>query len=608
MQSFNVLIIGSGAAGYAAADYLLKNNVRNIAIITEGRTCGTSRNAGSDKQTYYKLSCTDMDSPRLMAQDLSFGGSMHKDTAYIEASNSLRCFLHLADYGVPFPEDDLGRFIGYKTDHDSASRGTTSGPLTSKFMTEYLERSVLKNEAFTLLDKSVVIKIVKKSNKAVGVVAAVKKSNGGYELVPIKAKKIILATGGAAAIYRDSVYPLSQTGALGLAIDAGCNLQNINEWQYGIASTKVRWNLSGSYQQVMPQYYSEDKNGTKHDFLNEYFSSDKEMCDMTFLKGYQWPFDSRKIEGSSRVDIAVSEEIKKGRKVFIDFRVNPKGYDFYSLSDETKEYLLNANAVAPTPIERLEKLNIKAIEFYQGKGINLYNEPLQIAVCAQHMNGGIMVDTDWQTNIDNLFAIGEAAGTFGVYRPGGSALNSTQVGGLRVAQRISRDDLSKVSFVDDNVIEQAVKEQKEYIDNCLKSNTEAVSFAGNMSEVASLCRDYEKIKLLQSQIKNQLEKKYYHIDKLDFTHIRRLYKYNDALLSQNALCETLIQIIPVVGSRGGSICIKGNKEVEEDLSYREKVIITSNDNVAYSPVRDYPSTDYNFEVVWNNSANRAKYK
>ena len=607
MQSFNVLVIGSGAAGYAAADRLLENGVKNIALVTEGRACGTSRNAGSDKQTYYKLSCTDMDSPMLMAQDLSFGGSMHKDTAYIEASNSLRCFLHLADYGVPFPEDEFGRFVGYKTDHDSASRGTTSGPLTSKFMTECLERRVLKSDDVTFFDKSVVIKIVEENNKAVGIVA-LKENNGGYDLLPIKAKRVILATGGAAGIYRDSVYPLSQSGALGLAVDAGCALQNVNEWQYGIASIKVRWNLSGSYQQVIPMYYSEDEDGTKHDFLNEYFSTAKEAGDMVFLKGYQWPFDSRKVDGSSRVDLAVNEEVKKGRKVFMDFRANPNGYDFDSYSDETKDYLISANAVADTPIERLEKLNKKAIEFYKSKGIDLYKEPLEIAVCAQHMNGGVMVDTDWQTSVENLFTIGEAAGTFGVYRPGGSALNSTQVGALRAAQKISRDDLDTVSFADDNVFENAVNEQRSYIDKCLKSGTQAVSFAGNMSEVASHCRIYEEIKPLLEKISAQLEKKYYHIDKDDFITLRKLYKYNDSLLSQKALCETLVQIIPVVGSRGGSICMMNGKEVKEDLSYREKVIATLNGNVSYPPVRDYPNTEYNFEVVWNNDANQRKYK
>ena len=53
---YHTLIIGTGCAGYNAADRLYDLGVRDIAIITEGRTTGTSRNTGSDKQTYYKLS------------------------------------------------------------------------------------------------------------------------------------------------------------------------------------------------------------------------------------------------------------------------------------------------------------------------------------------------------------------------------------------------------------------------------------------------------------------------------------------------------------------------------------------------------------------------
>ncbi len=59
-------------------------------------------------------------------------------------------------------------------------------------------------------------------------------------------------------------------------------------------------------------------------------------------------------------------------------------------------------------------------------------------VAFQHNNGGLWVDNNYQTNIANLFAIGEVAGAHGVARPGGSALNSGQVGGARVAQFLSR--------------------------------------------------------------------------------------------------------------------------------------------------------------------------
>ena len=83
-------------------------------------------------------------------------------------------------------------------------------------------------------------------------------------------------------------------------------------------------------------------------------------------------------------------------------------------------------------------MNAPAIELYRSKGLDITKDPLEIALCAQHNNGGLDVDLWWQTDVPGLFAAGEAAGTHGVYRPGGSALNSTQVGSLRAAEHIAR--------------------------------------------------------------------------------------------------------------------------------------------------------------------------
>ena len=44
-------VIGSGCAAFNAADWLYDYGQRDIAVITEGRNTGTSRNTGSDKQT-----------------------------------------------------------------------------------------------------------------------------------------------------------------------------------------------------------------------------------------------------------------------------------------------------------------------------------------------------------------------------------------------------------------------------------------------------------------------------------------------------------------------------------------------------------------------------
>ena len=131
-------------------------------------------------------------------------------------------------------------------------------------------------------------------------------------------------------------------------------------------------------------------------------------------------------------------EEDRSRLVYMDFTRNPRGYDPSLLSDEAREYLAQCGALQGTPFERLRAINAPAIDLYRSHGIDIGREPLQVSVCAQHHNGGIAVDADWQTDVPGLYVCGEAAGTFGKYRPGGSALNSTQVGSMRAAEHIAR--------------------------------------------------------------------------------------------------------------------------------------------------------------------------
>ena len=106
---------------------------------------------------------------------------------------------------------------------------------------------------------------------------------------------VVLGTGGPGGIYEKSVYPLSQKGSIGMAFKAGATGQNLTESQFGIASVKFRWNLSGSYQQAVPRYISKNKEGKdEKEFLNDFFPDIKTLTKAIFLKGYQWPFDPRK--------------------------------------------------------------------------------------------------------------------------------------------------------------------------------------------------------------------------------------------------------------------------------------------------------------------------
>ena len=69
IRTVHTLVAGSGAAGLNAALQLHRNGMKDILLLSEGFHKGTSINAGSDKQTYYKLgiSGSDPDSPRHLA-------------------------------------------------------------------------------------------------------------------------------------------------------------------------------------------------------------------------------------------------------------------------------------------------------------------------------------------------------------------------------------------------------------------------------------------------------------------------------------------------------------------------------------------------------------
>ena len=437
---FDAVVIGSGAAGFATACNIAEIGKKNVCIVTEGINAGTSRNTGSDKQTYYKLSLSGStpDSIREMADTLFSGGCVDGDNALCEAALSARCFLSLCHAGVPFPSNRYGEYVGYKTDHDPRARATSAGPLTSKFMTEALERSAKELE-IPIFDKLFAVEILKSESEVCGLLCFDLDSG---EQVAFESPNVVLATGGPAGIYYDSVYPTSHHGSTSLALNAGAALQNMTEWQYGLASKEPRWNVSGTYMQVLPRLISVDESGKEREFLWEFFFEPYDAMSMLFLKGYQWPFDINKVaDGSSVIDLLVYREtVLRGRRVYLDYTKNPFGLEsieFERLSGEAYEYLKKAEALFGTPIERLAKMNQPAIELYRSKGVDISKEYLEIALCAQHCNGGVAVNTNWESRVQGLYAVGEVAGTHGITRPGGSALNSGQVGAMRAAETIS---------------------------------------------------------------------------------------------------------------------------------------------------------------------------
>ncbi len=639
--SVNTLIIGSGAASLNAAVALHSNGQRNIVIVTERWGAGTTRNAGSDKQTYYKLSFTgdEPDSAREMAEDLFRGKCMHGDIALSEAQGSVYSFLNLVRLGVPFPQNRFGAWVGYKTDHDPRARGTSAGPYTSKLMFEALAAEVKKRK-IKILNNTIVIGLLtgkeKGIDKVVGALAIdIKATIPEKAFVLINAVNIIMGTGGPAGIYRDSVYPPSQHGSIGIALEAGASAQNLTESQFGIASVKFRWNLSGSYQQAIPRYFSTEKDGTdENEFLNDFFPNIKTLTHAIFLKGYQWPFDPAKIadHGSSLIDLLVYREIvTRGRRVFLDYTKNPSGpagekYSNKLLDKEAYNYLEKSDALKDIPFERLMAMNQPAVELYLHHGIDLGKEPLEISVCVQHNNGGLKGNIWWESDLTHLFPVGEVNGSHGVYRPGGSALNSGQTGSYRaafyIAKKYSNDppDVSKfLSFARKQIERKlALADKWLHLEWGKKTRSTFLNeIRLRMSETAGIIREYKKTTEEVSKASEMMKR----IDeKLSASNVKSLaeaFRLREHCLTHYVYLEAIKYYLESGGrSRGSYIVIspdgiKPHEKLEDKWRYnicqydipveneiieiklsKGKVLITQ------TPVRAIPVQELWFEKVW----------
>ena len=604
----HTLVIGSGAAGLAAALRLKAEGIDDLLVLTEGLERGTSINTGSDKQTYYKLGLygSEADSVHLLAETLFEGGSVHGDIALVEAALSDRCFQHLVNLGVPFPHDSFGQYIGYKTDHDPKRRATSCGPYTSREMCRALIRATEKaNVEFA--GKRVVAELLVLKNRAAGAVAWNAQTN---EFEVYLSENVVFATGGPGGLYQTSVYPVGHFGGIGLALKVGALARNLPESQFGLASLKFRWNVSGTYMQVLPRFISTAADGRSdaREFLLEHFPDSGEMNTMVFLKGYQWPFDVKKATaGSSRIDLLVHAEIvEKKRRVFLDFRSNPAGLDFAALAPEAREYLEKSGACFGTPLERLRKMNPGAVDLYAEHGIDLSSEMLEIAVCAQHNNGGLAGNLWYESeNIAHLFPVGEVNGSHGVCRPGGSALNAGQVGAFRAAEFIAHRyrewtlDTAAAGVLAEAVLEdleRRLRGKRDWRADRKELQRRMTEFGGHLRRVDQLdvAADAAR-KLLDDvfQAGYPAADTIHAITNFQLIYAHWLYLESIAFAASSGM-----------GSRGsGAMIASDGALIPENSVFRrfvlETVLTGAGVRVRWAPRRELPETDGWFEQIWS---------
>ena len=229
-------------------------------------------------------------------------------------------------------------------------------------------------------------------------------------------------------------------------------------------------------------------------------------------------------------------------------------------------------------------MNMPAIELYGSKGLDITKEYLEIALCAQHNNGGIAVDLWWQTSIRGLFAAGECAGTHGVTRPGGSALNSGQVGSLRASMYISQDKRELTNEIEfSEILKAALIKQDNFLDN-VKGGSENVRdliklSQRKMSDCGAAIRNPEMMSAYLSEIKDELKNFEKKVKVGELRNLFLAYKLYDILYTQLATLTSLIDFAETVGAtRGSALYGDKNGELREGLEELFRFTVESGDS------------------------------
>ncbi len=437
-RSCEVLVIGAGGAGLRAAISASHEGAK-VLLVTKGTLgeSGVTAQACSDRMAFHTtLPQTEPKGPdnwKYHAQDIyRIGGYVSdEDLAQILAKGSEDAFQYLNQAGVPWVKREDGNPDQFVTDGSEFARACYTGPRTATHIEEALVKKLLSTsvqviEHVMLAD----LIVVGKEHRVVGAIGATENTG---EMIVIRAKAVILATGGAGQVFETSVFPEGMTGdGYAMAYRVGAELVNMEFIQIGLSSLKTQLACSGSMMRAFPRVINE------HDveILSSFFpcgTPPEETYNVLFDKGASWPlsFDNP----SHIIDVGIAMEVSKGNRVFLDYSRNPEAFSAGLLRADIlawyKERTRTEGGCADTPLLRLRAINEEAIEWLSKHGINLNaGDLVEIAPAIQHFQGGVKIRRNGQSTLPGLFAAGECAGgQHGANRPGGNSLLDGQVFG-----------------------------------------------------------------------------------------------------------------------------------------------------------------------------------
>jgi succinate dehydrogenase / fumarate reductase flavoprotein subunit len=407
-----VLVIGAGAAGARTAIELVDRGVDPTELLVVGK-----RGHGDAHTTWARggvngaLGTHDSeDDWAIHAADTLKEGHFLNDPAKVEAVTRRMPGLlrELDDWGMPFsrtPDGEIDqRYFGAQSFRRTAFAGDHTGEsMLDTLVAAAQDRSIPYRE--NVFVTRLVTETATDGDRVLGAVG-VDLDTG--EFVVFDAEVVVLAAGGYTSLYeRHSSRDDENTGdGPALAYQAGARLVDTEFVQFhptGMVGARYGEEWDG-------RLVTEAVRGEG----GRLFNSEGER----FMERYS-P-DQMELDARDVVARAIAREIAEGRGT-------DHGGVYLDISHREREFIR----------ERLPRM----YERFADLGVDMAEEPVEVAPTAHYGMGGVLVDDDGQTDVDGLYAIGETmGGVHGANRLGGNSLAETlafgQLTGEAIADRL----------------------------------------------------------------------------------------------------------------------------------------------------------------------------
>lgn len=392
MKVYDVVVVGSGISGLFTSINLHKNIKVMVISKSKFRECNSYLAQGGVSVLRDDSDFEDY------VEDTLRAGKYENDRAAVEymIRHSREVIKDLVDLGVEFDREG-NKFKYTKEGAHSRERIVHHEDLTGKEIIEKLLKVANSRDNITLQEDTEMIDIIRVGSDCVGIVVKYKDAHK-----KIFAKKVVLATGGIGGIFK--------------------NTTNFNHIKGDGIAVAIKNNIETkdlSYVQIHPTaFYSENEE-------RKFLISEAVRGEGAYLLNHK---------GERFVDELLPRDIVSNR-ILEEMKKENTNHLYLSLAHRGEEFAK----------KRFPNIYNKCLEH----GYNLGKESIPVAPAQHYFMGGIKINKEGKTSLNNLYAVGESScvGIHGANRLASNSLLEGLVFSKEAAKSINKEINKKGIYI-----------------------------------------------------------------------------------------------------------------------------------------------------------------